>query len=34
VYRGGFRSGYEAGYADGDRYSDNNRQTSRFPWPF
>ena len=33
VYREGFRSGYEAGYADGDRYG-NDRQASRFPWPF
>jgi hypothetical protein len=33
AYREGFKSGYEAGYADGDRYG-NNRQTSRFPWPF
>lgn len=33
MYREGFRSGYEAGYADGDRYGDD-RQTSRFPWPF
>lgn len=33
VYRDGFRVGYEAGFADGERYGTGS-QTRRFPWPF
>ena len=33
VYRDGFRAGYEAGFADGERYGTGG-QTRRFPWPF
>ena len=33
LYREGFRSGYEAGFADGERYGAGDRDR-RFPWPF
>ena len=34
VYREGFKSGYEAGFADGERYGGDSRSGRRFPWPF
>lgn len=33
IYRDGFRSGYQAGFADGERYGGGDRN-HRFPWPF
>jgi hypothetical protein len=32
IYRDGFKSGYQAGFADGERYGGDVHR--RFPWPF
>jgi hypothetical protein len=34
IYRDGFKSGYQAGFGDGERYGGDRSSGRRFPWPF